>query len=111
MEDGEGLFSPPAKLDAAGFLEPDESCEKAECFEGTPPAEGHGFLGIAPLKLPAGLSGCLISDVLEKDGDFFGGKFLAREDVCFSAIDAEATAFFDAPINSVALSSFLFSSF
>ena len=110
-EDSEGLLSPPAKLDAASFLETGESWEEAACFEGTPPVEGHGFLGISPLKLPAGLSVCFISDVLDMEGDFFGEKFLVREDACFSTIDAEAIAFFDAPINSVALSFFLFSSF
>jgi len=76
--------------------------------EVTLPEGTQGFLGITPLKLPAeGLSGCLVSDVLEKDGDFFEGRFLAREDICFSII--AATAFFDGNVGS-ALSSCLFSS-
>lgn len=112
MEDREGFLSPPPKLeDVAGFLETDEPWERDECLEGTVPDEGtlpdegQGFLGITPLKLPAeGLSGCLVSDALEKDGDFFEGRFLVREDVCFSIID-----FFDADVCS-ALSSCFFSS-
>lgn len=63
---------------------------------------------MTPLKLAAeGLSGCLVTDVLEKEEDFFEGRLLERDDVCFSITDA--TAFFDVSAAS-ALSSFLFSS-
>lgn len=111
-EDGAGLLSPAPKLeDATGFLGSDEP-GGAEGFEGTLSDEGHGFLGITPLKLPVeDFSGCLVSGKLEKVGAFLGRRFLVREDVCFSATDVEATALFDATVCSAALSSFFFSPF
>lgn len=75
--------------------------------EGTPPEEGQGFLGMTPLKLETGLSGSLVTDVIDKAVGFFEGRFFGREEVCFSVPDA--TAFFDASVES-ALSSFLLSS-
>lgn len=66
MEDSEGFLSPPLKLEDGGaFLATEEPWERGDCLEGTLPDEGQGFLGMTPLKLPAGFSGGLVSDVLE----------------------------------------------
>lgn len=111
-EDGAGLLSPAPKLDdATGFLGSDEAGGGAEGFDGTLSDEGHGFLGITPLKLPVeDFSGCLASDKLEKVGAFLGRRVLVR-DACFSATDVEATGLFDATVCSAALSSFFLSPF